>query len=259
MKPKLFSLFVAMLGVSSLSVQAQVAYDNSSLYPSNPDNDWPAYNGGYGYGAWTPLSDTGGGGTYMEGLGVNGRQVDGNYSFALYSGSGSYDISRPLSSSMTSGDFSIITRFDLAGAGPNLVNLRVGNSLTGFGNGELLSFGIVNGNELSYTDGSGFNLLPSGEARGDVWDWNINFNAVAGTYSLSVAEVGGGYSANVSGNLEESGTSVGSFAVINSSTGNNQNLIFDSPTFSVVPEPTTLALLGLSGLASLVAFRRKQA
>jgi hypothetical protein len=59
--------------------------------------------------------------------------------------------------------------------------------------------------------------------------------------------------------LEESGTSVGSFAVINSSTGNNQNLIFDSPTFSVVPEPTTLALLGLSGLASLVAFRRKQA
>ena len=32
----------------------------------------------------------------------------------------------------------------------------------------------------------------------------------------------------------------------------------DAIAFSVVPEPTTLALVGLGGLASLVAFRRKQ-
>jgi hypothetical protein len=41
----------------------------------------------------------------------------------------------------------------------------------------------------------------------------------------------GGYSVTVSGALEASGTTVDSFAVINSSTGSNQNLIFDAPQF----------------------------
>ncbi len=167
-------------------------------------HNWPTFNGGTGYGLWTPLSDTGGGGTYMEGVGVNGRQVDGNYSFALYAGGGSYDISRPLNTSIVSGDFSILTRFDVAGSGPNLVNLRVGNNTSSFGSGGLLSFGIVNGNELSYSDGSGFHLMSSGEARGNVWDWNVAFNAATGAYTLSVADAGGGFSDTLSGNLESS-------------------------------------------------------
>jgi hypothetical protein len=45
------------------------------------------------------------------------------------------------------------------------------------------------------------------------------FNALSGTYNLSVAEAGGGCSTDVSGCLEESGTSVDSFAFISSSTG----------------------------------------
>ncbi len=248
--------------VLSVSVKAQVAQDNADNADYAPQGsvNWPAVNGGFGYGLWTPLSDGSGGGTYMEGINANNRQVDGNYSFALYSGSGSYDISRPLSSSITSGDFSITTRFDLAGTGPNLVNLRVGNNTSSFGGGELLSFGIVGGNELSYTDSTGFHLLSSGEARGNVWDWNVAFNASTGAYTLSVADAGGGFSDTLSGNLEASGTSVGSFAVINSSTGNSQNLIFDSPTFTVTPtpEPASVVLIGV-GLAGLVAFRRRNA
>lgn len=199
----------------------------------------------------------GGGGTFMEGVGVNGRQIDGNFSFGLYSGSGSYAISRPLASSLSSGEFSIDTRFDIAGNGPNLVNLRAGNDTTSFGSGELLSFGLVNDSQLSYTDSTGLHTLASGEARGSVWDWTVGFNAVAGTYSLSVAEAGGGFSTSVSGVLESSGTSVGSFGVINSSTGNNQNVIFDSPTFTVVPEPTSLALIAL-GLGGCWSMRRRK-
>src|ERR1022692_1992844 len=124
-----------------------VAQDNADFpqYAPQPTHNWTPINGGFGYNTWTPLADTGGGGTYMEGVGVNGRQVEGNYSFALYAGGGSYDISRQLTSPITGvGEFDILTRFDVAGVGPNLVNIRAGNNTAAFSGGELLSFGIVN-------------------------------------------------------------------------------------------------------------------
>ncbi len=241
-----------------------LAYDNADLsnYSPQPNHGWASINGGYGYNLWTPLGGVGGGGSYMEGVGVNGRQVDGNYSFALFAGSGSYAISRPLTNAIAAGEFDITTRFDLAGNGPNLFNLRSGNNTAGFGSGELLSFGIVGSldpSQLSYTDGSGLHLISSGEARGAIWLWNVDFNAAAGTYSLSVTNVSvsGGFATSFSGNLELSSTTVGSFGAINSGTGNNQNLIFDSPTFSVVPEPSALSLV-LLGLAAAALARRRR-
>ena len=244
----------------ALSSQAQLAaWDNadSPAYAPQPNHNWSPINGGFGYNTWTPLADTGGGGTYMEGVGVNNRQVEGNFSFALYAGGGSFDISRPLSAAITAGRFDIITRFDVAGAGPNLVNLRSGNNLGAFSSGELLSFGIVNGNSLSYTDGSGFHALPSGESRGSIWGWDISFDAASGAYSGSVTNLGGGFAAFFNGNLEASGTSVGSFAVINSSTGNNQNVIFDVPEFTIVPEPASISFLSLGTVAMVYLRRRK--
>jgi hypothetical protein len=259
MKSSAFLAFGVLAAASiCLSVQAQVvAYDNGDLYPGNPDHNWPAFNGGYGYNLWTTVGGISGGGTFMEGVGVNNRQVEGNYSFAVFAGSGGFAISRPLTNSLVTAEFDILTRFDLAGSGPNLINLRAGNDTGGFGNGELLSFGIVNGNTLSYTDGAGFHLLPSGEARGSVWAWDVVFNAGSGAYSASVTNLGGGFASFFNGNLEANGTSVGSFAVLNSSTGNNQNEIFDIPQFTLIPEPSTLSLAWV-GLAVLSCLRRRR-
>jgi hypothetical protein len=229
------TFFIFFITRAHAGLPVIVATDNAdnSVYAPQPNHNWSQINGGFGYGAWTAL--VGGGGTYMEGVGVNNRQVEGNFSFAIYAGPDSFAISRPLSNSISYGEFDILTRFDVADSpGASLVNIRTGNNTTSFSSGELLSFGIVNGNQLSYTDGSGFHLMPSGEARGAIWDWNIDFDAAAGTYSLSVTNLGGGFAGFVNGSLEASNTSVGSFAVINSSAGANQNLIFDVPILSTL-------------------------
>ena len=263
MKKLLVTLVTA--GIMTLPVLAglpiTVALDNADFpaYAPQPTHNWSPINGGFGYNLWTPLADQAGGGTYMEGVGVNNRQVEGNFSFALYAGGGGYDTSRPLASPLTGiGEFDIITRFDVADSpGASLVNLRAGNNTAAFSAGELLSFGIANGNQLSFTDSTGPHVMPSGEARGSVWSWNVDFNAAAGTYTLSVTNLGGGFAGTSSGLFEPGGNNVGSFAVLNSSAGNNQNVIFDVPAFSVIPEPSVVSLLGL-GLASGFWARRRQ-
>lgn len=248
----------ALLAAASASAQLALDTANNPQYAPQPNHNWSVVNGGFGYNLWTVDGGITGGGTYMEGVGVNNRQVDGNFSFALFAGGGGFAISRPLSSSISAGTFSILTRFDVADSpGSSLVNIRAGNNTTSFGSGELLSFGIVNGNQLSYTDGAGFHVLPSGEARGSVWDWTIDFDAGSGLFDLSVTNLGGGFAGTANGNLEASGTSVGSFGVINSSTGGNQNVVFDSPQFSTVPEPSTLGLVSL-GVAGIWVFRRRK-
>jgi len=230
------------------------AYDNADLnnYAPQPNNSWPAINGGYGYGTWTPLGGISGGSTYMDGTNVYQRQVDGSYSFAFRAGgtpgsNSGYAISRPLSDSLIRGEFDITTRFDINGDGTNLVNLRTGNNTANLESGELLSFGIKNGNELGYNDMEGYHVIASGESRGPIWHWTVAFDAAVGVYTLWVTNTDGadgGFAYVTSGSLEASGMTVGSFAVINSSAGTNQNIIFDSPAF-VIQQPAASELTGV--------------
>jgi hypothetical protein len=239
------TLVSVALGVCRTAFPAVVAYDNADLpdYAPQPNHNWSAINGGFGYDRWTVLNDiilgTGfDGGTYMSGVDVEWRQVDDNWSFGLFAYLTGFDVSRRLVSPIALGQFTILTRFDVAGYGPNLINLRTGNDTTGFASGELLAFGIdgdFDMMQLCYRDATGTHVLPSGEARGAVWKWTINFNAVSGVYSLSVANLGGGFGKTLGGVLAGMHTTVGSFAVLNGSIGSYQNVIFDSPTFTVPP------------------------
>src|SRR5262249_17582543 len=109
MKIRLLALFSGAALWLTLPLQAQIlAYDNgdSSQYTPQPLGAWGAVNGGYGYNLWTALGGAGSGGTYME----NGRQVEGSYSFGVFSANSSYAISRPLTNSITGPvEFDILT------------------------------------------------------------------------------------------------------------------------------------------------------
>ena len=121
-----------------------------------------------------------------------------------------------------------------------------------------MSFGLVNGNQLTYTDSGGLHTLPTGEARGLRWQWQIDFDASSGTYSGVVTNMDNSLSTfSFSGNLQLSNTTAGSFAVINTSSGGNQNLIFNNAVFSV-PEPSSLGLAGASALGLFTWSRRRR-
>src|SRR5260370_20954733 len=103
MRSRVFLAFgVATAASICLSVRAglpiTVGYDNADdpAYAPQPNHNWSPINGGFGYNTWTALGGAAGGGTYMEGVGVNCRQVEGHFSFSLFSRSGSFATLRPL-------------------------------------------------------------------------------------------------------------------------------------------------------------------
>src|SRR2546421_9664760 len=129
----LLALSVLLCAAAWAPCQQVVASDNAdnAAYGPFPNNNWSSANGGAGYNLWTILGDSTGGGRYMEGVGVNGRQVEGSFSFGLFATNQISSISRPLASQITgNGQFEIVTRFDVANTQTNAinaVNLRAGN------------------------------------------------------------------------------------------------------------------------------------
>jgi hypothetical protein len=256
----LLALSVLLCAAAWAPCQQVVASDNAdnAAYGPFPNNNWSSVNGGSGYNPWTILGDSVGGGRYMEGVGVNGRQVEGSFSFGLFATNQISSISRPLVSTMTGkGQFDIVTRFDVANPGlTNLhaVNLRAGNFSNTFGSGEQLAFGMIHTNVLGYSDFSGTHSLASFNAVSNAWAWKITFDTVAGTYSGSVFTNNGGLVAAWNGLLKLNDTMgpVSSFGVIDSGIG---NVIFDVPQFSV-PEPAAASIVALA-VGALIFWRRR--
>lgn len=233
-------------------------------------------NGGNGFGPFYGYTTTGGnrGGTYLVNAGTGARQIDGANSFGVYAGSsttrGSQSGWRGMSNPRSSGVFSFSVRFDVdntkAFSGFNLK----AQTNSSFGNGELISIGIMptaNGvggnNGLVVTDQSGQRMINFGTNNipsNGVVDVKITFDALTGSY-VAGGKIRGIYSdyINLTGTLKQYGAGVNVAAIGflngNCSGASFQNLIFDN--FQMVdsdsigaglsPVPITTSLTGLAG------------
>ena len=233
-------------------------------------------NGGNGFGPFYGYTTTGGnrGGTYLVNAGTGARQIDGANSFGVYAGSsttrGSQSGWRGISNPRSSGVFSFSVRFDVdntkAFSGFNLK----AQTNSSFGNGELISIGIMptaNGvggnNGLVVTDQSGQRMINFGTNNipsNGVVDVKITFDALTGSY-VAGGKIRGIYSdyINLTGTLKQYGVGVNVAAIGflngNCSGASFQNLIFDN--FQMVdsdsigaglsPVPITTSLTGLAG------------
>lgn len=251
----LTSLTTAALFAVTNSVSAQNASDDfeDSVYSSIDYGD----DGGVGLGAITYLEGSGGG-IFAE---TGSRNIDSR-SFGVFAGGGNGNtqgLGRTLDTALTSGTFTIDVRFDVDNSeGFSGFNLKsaLGSS---FGGNELLSIGLTpgSGNDSIFVgDSGGSKTINLGSnVLGAILNFEVDFDAGAGTY-IARAKFDSDLSFTaVSGNLIASSTTVGAIGWGNFNTGNSQNLISDNLT--VVPEPGAFALLaGLFGMMTIILRRR---
>jgi hypothetical protein len=265
------SAIIVALGLSvSGTFAAATASDMAANY-SGGWSDVTSPNLGSGFGAWTIVDNNGNppyAGTYLD-LATYGNPdvvVGGTPSSAW----GTY-------ANGAANAFIDLTRaFNTGGGSASLLNqtFSVAFNSSGIGGtGQSIGLGVGTAFTLGYAGGGPDNMTLSvdgGAANPILVNYaqlaaGINFaltvtgpaNSTSEGYSLSISPFAGGsalYSG--SGTFDSSAYNTSSFTLADNNTANNQ--YFNNLSITAVPEPTTLALVGLSGLATLVAVRRRK-
>jgi hypothetical protein len=232
--------------ISTNDAHALLASDNSSNYSET----FIGLNNGSGFSAWSG-SGTGSGGNYIGGSGLSSS------SFAIYSGGGagnSYQATRPFSTAMNVGDtFSIqIGYTGVANPGGEIgINLFSGGSfrlgfkfIGGAANWQLNDGGSNFGTGLTWQGGDPGSTINFAFTRNDGNGYGLNITQSAESYIDSVMTSSSGI------------MSIDSFQVYSSAQGGGENVGFNN--LSVVPEPSTYALLGLGTAFGLWQLRRRK-
>ena len=262
------SVILTVLGLACANVfAAATASDSASNYST-----WGvgAANLGSGFGAWNIAINNNNNPPYAGAYLDNSSSAvagSGGFSWATYANSAttllpSVSVTRPFtsgngSSSLVDQTFSV--SLASAGVGPSQGDLSVG-----VGNAFLFDY-LGSGPDnftLSVDGGSpvAVTQVPFSALSAGI---NISLtvtglaNSTAENYLFSVSPVSGGSALyTTSGTFDSSSFNTSSFNYLDSNTTGNG--YFNNLSIASVPEPSSMALFALSGLAALVAFRRRR-
>ncbi|HEX3628114.1 MAG TPA: PEP-CTERM sorting domain-containing protein [Verrucomicrobiae bacterium] len=261
------------LGFSGATVFAAATASDTA---GNYSGTWSASppNNGSGFGAWNVNVENNNSppyvGTYLAGSGDT-PIVDGSgAAWGTYanqgSGNGAIIFTRPFTAGSVSGSSSLFNQafsFELgsAGVGPGqgLLSVGVGNAFLleydGTGSGDSLLFSVDGG--TSEATGVGFSQLTAGLDISLAVSGAVNSPTEA--YTFTIASFSGNSTLfTQSGAFNSSTYNTSQFQYTDSNTTGNGYFNALNISAEAVPEPSTLALAGLSGLGTLFAFRRRK-
>jgi len=265
------TLLLALSGASAFA--AATASDTAANYAGTWSTT-PA-NLGTGFGAWS-VSDNNSGsgpyaGTYLDqtSYGNSDGVLSGGYAWGTYanggSGNGYFDMTRSFlagasgSASLYNQTFSIAMGTSGVGGAGSAVGVDIGTAFSiGYiaGGGDNMSLSVDGGAEsavpVTYAQvNSG--LLISLAVSGAL-------NSTSENYTLTLSPFAGGAAYDtITGTFDSLDYNTASFTMFDDNTSNDG--FYNNPTITAetpVPEPSTLALMTLSGLATLRVIRRRK-
>jgi len=276
MKAQYQTYSLATVLAMGLTTSGAFAAANAFDTAANYSGGWSAGttpNLGSGFGAWTVVDNDGGGsapygGTYLD--------------LATYANPDTIVSGTPSSSWGTYANgaanaFIDLTRsFNTGGGSASLLNqtFSAAFNTSGIGGaGQSIGLGVGSAFNLSYAGGGADNMTLSvdgGAANAVAVDYaqlaaGIDLaltvtgpaNSTSESYSLVISPFAGGpalYSG--SGTFDSSAFNTTSFTVADNNTANNQ--YFNNLSITAVPEPSTMAAAGVSGVLALRALRRRK-
>lgn len=236
---KILAAAVISAAFASVGLSANVASDNAST-ANYPGGTWnTGSNGGAGFGAWT-LSNSGNGGRYIGGTAL------GSPTFGIWSSGGSSTADRPF----TGGALAAGQSFSVSLANTATINGEIGFQ---FLSGSTVRWTLkFVGGRTNWDINHGGSDFSSGQAYAANTPLNLNFTYNGGnSYSYTFGS-GSGNNLTSANNLSD----IDGVRFYSVNQGADQNFGFNN--LSVVPEPSTYALLGLAALGvGAHAFRRR--
>jgi len=261
----------AIVIVLGLTGGAAYAAANASDTAANYVSSWgtTAPNLGTGFGPWNnqavnnnspPYS-----GTYLDQTSYNNSDgvLSGGYAWGTYanggSGNGAFILSRPFT--IAGGTASLLNQTFSIGLGSK--NLTSGTITLNIGSAFSLSY--VGGGSDNFTlsvDGGAGSVVPITAAQlnlGILVSLSVSgpLNAVNEGYQLAISAFAGGSPLfTQGGTFNSSAYDTASFTFTDTNTSGDQ--FVNNPTIVAIPEPCSLALLGMGAFGALAMYRRRE-